>query len=112
MVERDNKPPISVRKVTHDWTMQNILEVPVEQLHKFSIHNFTNIVQLHAFKCAKKYLKAGKIIISEDFSENYSLKHQCEIMSAHWSQDKLSLFCATVHFQEDSIHTMFCALMN
>ena len=80
---KHDKPPIRViKKVTHDWTIQKILEVLVEQLHEFSIHNFTNIVQLHAFKCAKKNLKAGQIIISEDFSENYSLKHQCEIMSA------------------------------
>ena len=49
-------------------------------------------------------MKAGEIIISEDFSENYLLKHQCEIMSARRSQDELSLFCATVHFQEDSTH--------
>ena len=61
-------------------------------------------MQLHAFKCAKKNLKAREIIISEDFSENYLLKHQCEITSAHWSQDELSLFCTTVHFQEDSSH--------
>ena len=31
------------------------------------------------------------MIISEDFSENYSLKQQNEIMSANWSQENLSL---------------------
>ena len=38
------------------------------------------------------------MIISEDFSKNYSLKQQNEIMSAHWSQEEFRLFCATVHY--------------
>ena len=47
LVERNNKPPIRViRKVTHDWTIQKILEVLVEQLHEFSIHNFTPCFQM------------------------------------------------------------------
>ena len=36
-------------------------------------------------------------MIMEDFSENYSLKQQNEIMSAHLGQEELSLFCATAH---------------
>ena len=36
-------------------------------------------------------------MITEDFSENCSLKQQNEIMSAHWGQEELSLFCATAH---------------
>ena len=34
-------------------------------------------------------------MIMEDFSENYSLKQQNEIMSAHWGQEEF--FCATAH---------------
>ena len=41
------------------------------------------------------------MIISEDFSENYSLKQQHEIMYAHFSQEELSLFCATAHYLQD-----------
>ena len=36
-------------------------------------------------------------MITEDFSENCTLKQQNEIMSAHWGQEELSLFCATAH---------------
>ena len=52
------------------------------------------------------------MIISENFSENYSLKHQNEIMSAHWTQEQVSLFCATVHYSKDEVkkhqHYVFC----
>ena len=67
-------------------------------LADFCIHNHTNINQLHNFKQAKKNLKENQLIISEDFSKNYSLKQQNEIMSAHWSQEEFRLFCATVHY--------------
>ena len=70
-------------------------------LADFSIHNHTNINQLHNFKQARKNLKESELIISEDFSENYSLKQQNKIMSAHGSQEELSLFCATAHYLQD-----------
>ena len=38
-------------------------------LADFSIHNHTNINQLHNFKQTKKNLKENELIISEDFSE-------------------------------------------
>ena len=71
-----------------------------EKLETFSIHNHTNITQLHKFKCMKDQLQEGEVIISEDFSENYALKQQNEIMTAHWSNESITLFCATVHFKE------------
>ena len=73
-----------------------------EQLEPFSVHNHTNIMQLHRFKCKKDELEEGEIIISEDFSENYALKQQNEIMTAHWSNESLTLFCATVHYKRES----------
>ena len=50
---------------------------------------------------------------SEDFSENYSLKHQNEMMSAPWSQEQVSLFCATVSYNKDKVkkhqHYVLCS---
>ena len=48
----------------------------------------------------KDELKEGEIVISKDFSENYALKQQNEIMTVHWSNESLTLFCATVHYTE------------
>ena len=48
----------------------------------------------------KDQLQEGEVNISEDFSENYALKQQNEIMTAHWSNESITLFCATVNFKE------------
>ena len=53
----------------------------------FSVHNYTNSTQLHKFQCQKN-----------DFNENYLIKYQDEIMSAHWSTEDITLFCATAHY--------------
>ena len=36
----------------------------------------------------------------ESSSENYPLKQQNEIMTTHWSNKSLTLFCLTVHYKE------------
>ena len=56
----------------------------MKQLETFSVQNYTNITQLHKFQYQKNNLNPGEIIISEDFSDNYWIKHQDEIMSAHY----------------------------
>ena len=53
------------------------------------------------------------MIISGDFRKNYSLKHQNEIMSTHWTQEQVSLFCSTVHYSKDEVkkhqHYVLCS---
>ena len=101
IIEKEKGSFRVVKKATKEVPISTALEMLTEQLQTFSVHNYTNIVQLHNFKFAKQHLKEGEIIISEDFSENYSINQQNEIMSAHWSQEELSLFCATAHFVRD-----------
>ena len=99
LVERKEKKDFhTTKKKLKSGTIREVIDHLAELLKEFSIHNHTNINQLHNFKQAKLNLKPNEVIISEDFSENYSLKHQNEIMSAHWSQEELSLFCATTHY--------------
>ena len=71
-----------------------------EKLESFSIQNHIDITQLHKFRCIKDELKEGEIIISEDFSDNYALQQQNEIMTAYWSNESLTSFCVTVHCKE------------
>ena len=73
-------------------TIEEVFQHLINLLSDFSIHNLTNIHQLHNFKQTKKNLKPNELIISEDFSGNYSLKHQNEIMLAHWSQEEYHFF--------------------
>ena len=60
------------------------MDILMKQLETFSVQNYTKITQLHKFQYQKNNLNPGEIIISEDFSENYWIKHQDEIMSAHY----------------------------
>ena len=87
MVERNEKKNYrTTKKVMKTGTVAEAIIHLEELLADFSIHNHTNINQLHNFKQAKKNLKEKELIISEDVSENYNLKQQNEIISAHWSQ--------------------------
>ena len=93
-----------------NYEVINMLE---NQLQSFSIHQQRNIVQLHRFKHQKENLGDGEVIISEDFRENYSLKHQNEIMSARWTQEQVSLLCAAVYYSKDEVkkhqHYVLCS---
>ena len=91
----------STKKVMKTGSVAEVIIHLQDLLADFSAHNHTNFNQLHNLKQAKKNLKENELIISEDFSENYSFKQQNEIMSAHWNQEELSLFCATAHYLQD-----------
>ena len=62
-------------------TFEEVIEHLIALLTNFSIHNLTNINKLQNFKQAKKNLKPNELIICEDISENYSLKHRNEIQN-------------------------------
>ena len=62
-------------------TFEEVIEHLIALLTNFSIHNLTNFNQLQNFKQAKKNLKPNELLIREDISENYSLKHQNEIQN-------------------------------
>ena len=85
-VQENQKKESNMARVTQKKserrTIKETLGMLEEKLETFSIHNHTNIKQLHKFKCI------------------YALKQQNEIMTAHWSNESITLFCATVHFKE------------
>ena len=99
MERKDKKDLRTTKKMMKNRTIEEVTEHLIKLLSDFSIHNLTNINQLNNFKQAKKNLKPNELIISENFSENYSLKHQNEIMLTQWSQEEL--FCATAQYLKD-----------
>ena len=57
-----------------------------------------NIKRQYAeLKYLKESLPLGEVIILEDFAENFQMKHQREVMAAHWSHDTVTLFTAVVY---------------
>ena len=81
--------------------IEQVINHLIQLLSDFRVHNHTNKNHLYNFKQAKKNLKRKELIISEDFRENYSLKHQNDIMFAHCIQNKITLFSATAHYTKD-----------
>ena len=103
MLEKEGNILKVTKKAPQSKGIDEVINMLENQLQSFSIHQHRNIVQLHRFKHQKENLGDGEVIISKDFSENYSLKHQNEIMFAHWTQEQVSLFCATVHYSKDEV---------
>jgi len=71
-----------------------------EQLVTFSRHVYDVRNQHAELRHLKDTLKPGVIIVQEGFAENYSIKHQKEIMSAHWSAEGVTIFTIVVFFRE------------
>ena len=65
-------------------------------------HVFIAKCQLHQIRVLKEQLGENEAVLQEDFSENYLLKQQNEIMSAHWRNDSVSLFTAVLNTQSGS----------
>jgi hypothetical protein len=54
------------------------------QLQTYTRHLYIIKSQNYALKENKKHLTPGSIILQTDFTENYAIKHQGEVMAAHW----------------------------
>ena len=61
------------RKVTELKTLTGTMDIVMKQLETFSVHNYTNIIQLHKFQCQENNLNPGEIIISEDLVKKHQL---------------------------------------
>ena len=74
------------------------MDILMKLLETFSIHKYANVTQLRILQCQKNNFNPGEIIMNEDFSENYSNKHKDENVSAHWSTEAITIFCAKAHY--------------
>lgn len=70
------------------------------QLQPFARHVYNVKRQFNELKYLKENLPEGEIIIQEDFSENFQIKYQQEIMAAHWSNDSVTIFPAVVYYKD------------
>ena len=65
-------------------------------------NSFIAKTQLSQKKHLHAKLAADEVILHEDFSENFALKQQNEIMSAHWVGSSVTLFTAIITTQSGS----------
>ena len=105
----DAKTPVSYYQwATHDSkTIKTHVESDLEstmtelrvQLKRFARHLYDDRRQHAALRRLKETIKPSEVIIQEDFSENFAIKHQSEIMSAHWSSEGVTVFTVVVYFR-------------
>ena len=66
------------------------------KVEHFLIHVFIKRQQSKYFEQLKENVTDEKILLQVDFAENFNMKEQDEIQSAHWSSAPLSIFTAFV----------------
>lgn len=67
------------------------------QLSFMKRHSFLAKVQLRQIRSLKQNIVETEAILQEDFSENFAVKQQNEIMSAHWITEYVTLFTAILN---------------
>ena len=89
-------------ELRHNCTIAEAEEDLQAQLRPFSRHVYNIRRQFQELRHLKEQLSQDEIIIHEDFSENFQLKHQREIMKSHWSNESDTVFTAVVYYKDDN----------
>ena len=108
--DTDNELPVSYYqwrtpadgRVKKLLVVSNVVEAKEDlkaQLAPFGRHVYNVRPQFHELRHLKDCLPTGEVIIHEDFAENFQLKHQNEIMAAHWSNESVTVFTAVAYFR-------------
>ena len=91
-----------MKKNLVDCTIAEAEEDLQAQLRPFSRHVYNIRCQFQELRHLKEQLSQDEIIIHEDFSENFQLKHQREIMESHWSNESVTVFTAVVYYKDNN----------
>ena len=98
-----NDPPISYyqwssgghfEKEKIETTLSTAQEELASQLVGLRRHCFIAKIQLEQIRQLRQSCVDGVGVLQEDFAENFALKHQNEVMSAHWQGSTISIFTA------------------
>ena len=92
----------AVKKNLVDCTIAEAEEDLQARLRPFSCHVYNIRCQFEELRHLKEQLSQDEIIIHEDFSENFQLKHQREIMESHWSNESVTVFTTVVYYKDDN----------
>ena len=71
-----------------------------KQLQPFSRHVYVMSRQHFELRHLKNTLPGESIIPQVDFAENYALKQQSEIMSAHWANSSVTIYTGMVYVRD------------
>jgi hypothetical protein len=70
------------------------------QLMPFATHVYNAKRQHAELRKIKETLLPNEVILQMDFAENYALKQQNEVMSAHWHTNQVTIYTAVAYYRE------------
>ncbi|KAF8789402.1 hypothetical protein HNY73_007342 [Argiope bruennichi] len=81
---------------------KKIIEELISQLTTLLKHIYNISRQAKEIRKQKDSLLPGQLLMQIDFSQNYEIKHQNEVMAAHWKTDQdlsVTVYTAVVYFR-------------
>jgi len=85
------------------FTKSEVSEMISTQLNKYIPHIYDVKVQAKFLSEEKANIKEGVVILQLDFAENYAIRHQNEVMAAHWQPStgqSVTIFTAVAYYKE------------
>ncbi|CAM4792277.1 unnamed protein product [Rotaria magnacalcarata] len=92
-------------KQEQQGSVEQCIELLSSQVKTFLLHVYIKRQQYKFFEESKVNSYDKKIVIQVDYSENFEIKQQDEIQSAHWSCKSISIF--TAHAWSGTDHYSF-----
>ncbi|KAJ4429173.1 hypothetical protein ANN_26176 [Periplaneta americana] len=77
-------------------TLFEAKEELLSQLPNLLRHCFTANIQLREIRHLKQTCCKNEAVLQEDFAENFAIRQQNEIMSAHWISEGVTIFTAII----------------
>lgn len=84
------------KKAEVQSTFDAAVEELITQVAALKRHCYIAKIQLQQIKQLKSSLAENEAVLHEDYSENFIIKQQDEIMSAHWISEGVTLFTAII----------------
>lgn len=97
-----------MEKVCKEGTV-DALAVLKEKLPNFVKHVYIRRQQLKYFERKIEHLQADEVVAQVDFSENYPCQQQDEVQTAHWNQEQVTVFPATIWTINDDQSQKTCS---
>lgn len=86
----------TVQKVVSHGTVTTAIEKMRSMLQDFILHLYIKDKQSTFFNTIRNNIKEHEVVMQVDFSENYTIRHQDEVQSAHWGSDQVAIYTSVV----------------
>lgn len=85
------------------FSVNSFQEETIKQITKMADHIYNIQRQARELRKEKDALEEGDLLLQVDFAENYSIKHQNEVMAAHWKTAEdatVSIYTAVAYYRK------------